>query len=530
MAASDSDQTPTTGRMADFDAMSRQKQAVLAVGTGYGSSAVLMVLGFLITPFILRHIGQGAYGLWAIIGQVIGYIGLTDMGVGAALMTYASRSLRSSQVDELNRLSSTALMIQTALGLLGLTIALSIAPFLSRMIDTGGIDPRVLAAVVGLVALGWFVKTSLNAFDQLLVAHQRLHVNYLIGLASQLLRIVLVLILLTLGSGLVGLAIAALAANLVFVLMTVRRLKRLAPDLVIHARHFEPSIARELLGFSLWGMVGRFAATVIYNTDNLIIGALLGAPAVTVYVLTRRLPEVLRLNIYRIGNALRPGIGDLAGSRDEVVLRRTYMSAARVYLFLAAVGGVVIGFASRRVVTLWVGASNYGGDLLVWISVASVAVLSLFHISSVILVADLQVKLVSRTRLIEAVLNVFLSVTLIRLGWGLVGVAAGTLIANAVTSALLVPFHAMKKIGLGLFDFVRFVVLGPVTSGLAIAFVCWTLGRIEILGRTTWPSTLSYLAITGLFSGLLLFAFGVESDQRRRLLGMLSPRLGEPPT
>ena len=301
--------------MTDFGSISRQKQAVLAVGTGYGTSVVLMALSFLITPFILRHIGQGAYGLWAIIGQVVGYIGLTDMGVGAALMTYASRSLRNSQAEELNQLSSTALIIQAALGLLGLVIALSVAPFLSRMIDTGGVDPRVLVVAVGLVALGWFVKTSLNTFDQLLVAHQRLHVNYLIGLASQLLRIVLVLILLTLGSGLVGLAIAALAANIVFVWLTVIKLKRLAPELSIRPRHFEPKLARELLKFSSWGMVGRFAATVIYNTDNLIVGVFLGAPAVTVYVCSRRLPEFLRQNIYRIGNALRPGVGDLRGAK-----------------------------------------------------------------------------------------------------------------------------------------------------------------------------------------------------------------------
>ena len=86
---------------------------------------------------------------------------------------------------------------------------------------------------------------------------------------------------------------------------------------------------------------------------------------------------------------------------------------------------MIIGFASRRIVTLWVGASNYGGDLLVWITVASVVVLSLFHISSIILVADLQVKVVSSTRLIEAILNVGLSVSLIRMGLGLAGVARG---------------------------------------------------------------------------------------------------------
>jgi len=512
--------------MTDFGSISRQKQAVLAVGTGYGTSAVLMALSFLITPFILRHIGQGAYGLWAIIGQVVGYIGLTDMGVGAALMTYASRSLRNSQAEELNQLSSTALIIQAALGLLGLVIALSVAPFLSRMIDTGGVDARVLVVAVGLVALGWFVKTSLNTFDQLLVAHQRLHVNYLIGLASQLLRIVLVLILLTLGSGLVGLAIAALAANIVFVWLTVIKLKRLAPELSIRPRHFEPKLARELLKFSSWGMVGRFAATVIYNTDNLIVGVFLGAPAVTVYVLSRRLPDLLRQNIYRIGNALRPGVGDLAGGKDDVILRRTYASAARLYLFIAIVGGVIIGFASRRIVTLWVGASNYGGDLLVWIMVASVVVLSLFHISSIILVADLQVKVVSSTRLIEAILNVGLSVSLIRMGLGLAGVAAGTLIASALTSALVIPFYAGRRVGLGMAGFTRSVILGPATGGLAIASVCWALGRVELVGRTTWPSTLLYLAIAGAFAGFLMLSFGVEADQRRRLLALLKPRWG----
>lgn len=505
-------------------AVSRQRQAVIAAGAGYGTSVILMVLGFVITPFVLRHLGQGTYGVWAIIGQVIGYVGLSDMGVGSALMAYASRMLRTSHPNELSELSSTALVIQFGLGTVGLLFALALAPFLDRLIDTGGVDTRVIVISVGFLALAWFVKTSLNTYDQLLVAHQMLHVNYLVGFASQLFRLALVVVLLTLGAGLIGMALAAFLSNVFLVVVIIRKLRTIAPKIVIHPRHFKQRFARKLLSFSLWGMVGRFSATVIYNTDNLVVGAFLGAPAVTVYVLSRRLPEVLRQNIYRIGNALRPGLGDVSGSHDAIVLRRTFLSAARTYVFIAIVGGVIIGWTSRRFVSLWVGSSNYGGDLLVWITVASTVTLSLFHISSVVLVSGLRVKVVSTVRLAEAILNIGLSIMLVRLGFGLVGVAAGTLIANVLTSAVLIPIQAIKQVGLDVKDFARSVIVGPVAGGVATALGCWVLGRIDVLGRETWASTLAFLAIMGVLAGFLLLFYGIEAESRKRLVGVLLRR------
>ena len=50
--------------------------------------AVGLVTTFLLTPYILRHIGQSGFGLWALVGSVVAYGGLLDLGIGAAVVKF----------------------------------------------------------------------------------------------------------------------------------------------------------------------------------------------------------------------------------------------------------------------------------------------------------------------------------------------------------------------------------------------------------------------------------------------------------
>src|SRR5689334_20090413 len=63
----------------------RTKRFIAGAGAGYAYQLVVMVVGLWFTPFLLRHLGQHDYGLWAVGMQILGYLLLLDMGVVALL-------------------------------------------------------------------------------------------------------------------------------------------------------------------------------------------------------------------------------------------------------------------------------------------------------------------------------------------------------------------------------------------------------------------------------------------------------------
>src|SRR5579862_1443532 len=65
--------------------MSRTIRFLGGVWLGYLYQGLVMLVGFWLTPFLLRHIGQHDYGLWLLGLQLLSYLMLTDFGVIALL-------------------------------------------------------------------------------------------------------------------------------------------------------------------------------------------------------------------------------------------------------------------------------------------------------------------------------------------------------------------------------------------------------------------------------------------------------------
>ena len=65
--------------------MSRTRRILGGTTFGYLHQAAIVLVGLWLTPFLLRQVGQHEYGLWLVVGQLLGYLTLLDLGVLAIL-------------------------------------------------------------------------------------------------------------------------------------------------------------------------------------------------------------------------------------------------------------------------------------------------------------------------------------------------------------------------------------------------------------------------------------------------------------
>jgi len=79
--------------------------------TNYLRFFVTGVLGFVLTPLMVRLLGDGPYGLWVTIFSVTGYFGLFDQGIRPSLVRYVSRDHTRGDQDGLSRTLSSALAL-----------------------------------------------------------------------------------------------------------------------------------------------------------------------------------------------------------------------------------------------------------------------------------------------------------------------------------------------------------------------------------------------------------------------------------
>jgi len=115
-----------------------KRQIVKNVSSNWFSLGINVVVGFLLTPFILHRLGDTANGLWIMIGFVTGYYGLFDLGIRSSIVRYVSKFTATGDREELAKLINTSLfegrtrrMLRVAVGESGHRL-----PYYFRMINS----------------------------------------------------------------------------------------------------------------------------------------------------------------------------------------------------------------------------------------------------------------------------------------------------------------------------------------------------------------------------------------------------------
>ena len=84
--------------------------------TGLLALATNVVVGFLMMPFIVNHIGLTGFGIWMLVNTLVGYMGLLDVGLGPTLVKKSAELLATKDVQALNRIISIFFVLYLLIG------------------------------------------------------------------------------------------------------------------------------------------------------------------------------------------------------------------------------------------------------------------------------------------------------------------------------------------------------------------------------------------------------------------------------
>ena len=431
--------TPAAG-----DGSGRVRRSVGTWITGLGATAAVALAGFIATPLLVRWLGDSAWGAWTVVGEWLGYLGISQLafGPGAASIFL----LRAHSAGTPGALTAMArrwfrLYCWAAVGLLPAGLAL--AWWAPQVLHPGPALARSLQWAVGIAAVGSVVVTPALLLRNVLDAAQR---GYLVrgALLAQSLTITgLSLLWVAWGWGLVGMAAATVCGLLLGAGLWAWAARRWLPG-------WRSTAAAEVSLGQIWHYNWPLIVAMLGNqinvlTDNTVVGLTLGAAAVTGFALTQTLPLLAGNHLADIGGVSWAALGDLRARGDARFATRVIELSSTV-LGMAVVLMATIGVVTPAFVQQWVGAQHFAGAALSWATVATMVVFSFicFFAWLVDTQGDTRRRLGAST--IGSALNLGLSLVLVR-HWGVAGVAVGTLVAYLATDAWYLPYLVSRQYG-----------------------------------------------------------------------------------
>jgi O-antigen/teichoic acid export membrane protein len=481
------------------------------VSTRYLAIALDALIGLMLLPFNVRHLGQSAYGLWMLTASMTTYFSVLDLGFGGSIVKFIAYYRAKRDARGLNEIASTLFGIFTVVGCVAYTVFLLLAFNIRHVVNITpdqNATARALMLVIGVyVSLGF----PFSIFGGVINGFQRYDLNNIVGIASSVVVAIANVTMLLAGCTLVQLVTVTTGIRILTYFVYRLNAYHVFPLLRIRPSLFLWSRVRELTSFSVYVSIIDWANKLNYSIDAVVIGAFLSPAAVAIWTVPQRLAEMVQRLTNQLNGVLFPVVVDSdAGDKPER-LRAIFIQGTRLSLVSVVPLASSLVLLAAPLIHAWVGPKFEESILVAQILILVSAVRVGNSTATTVLKGAGQHRLLAFSNAGAALSNVALSLLWIR-HYGLLGQAFGTFVPVVFTSMFILWPAACRRVGIGpmrAFQQAVWPALWPVL----------VMAAVTIPFRDAMPQRLfdvALVAAVGSATYLAVFlAFAVKREERR---------------
>ncbi len=457
-----------------------------------------IAVGLVVVPILVSGLGRALYGVWEMLGRLVGYMSAGDGRPIQALHLVVANLQSSDDGAAKRRYVGGAVVVW----LLFLPVILGAGTLLVWLAPT---ITKAAPPLYALIRLTCGLLTVALLFGNLASLPESVLRGMNLGYKRMGLQAGLEVVggALVAGGIYAGLGmVGAAGAQIVFAGLTGLCfwwvVRKYVPWFGI-ARPTRADI-RALLRLSLWCSAGEAVAKLLLASDVIILGIVLSPVTVTAYVLTGYAARMaVNVHVLAAGGAL-PGIAGVIGERQYVKAARLRRELLAVTWLFATTVGATILLWNRSFLGLWVGPQNYAGP---WINLLIVLIMTqtaFIRSDSYVIDATLQ----PRQRVIVSAWAAGLTIglaTALTMRFGMVGLCAGVF-AGRLMQSIAYPYLVHACLGAP-----RASLRALARPGLAMSLLfaaCAYLGdRILVRHWIGWAGGVTATAVAMLAVALL---------------------------
>jgi O-antigen/teichoic acid export membrane protein len=478
----------------------------------WGSLIIGVLVSFVLTPLMIRGLGQYYYGMWILVMSVSDQYGLLDLGMTAALSRFAGYFKGSKERGALDEIFSLSFLLTLAAAILICGVTVCLAPFLPSFFGVAESDRTTFIRLILLLG----VTTAVAFPERMLAAYlrgiQRFDLFNAAATGSTVVRAVLIGLALSLGFKVLVIAVITLTMGAVSFAAHYALVRRADPGLRIHYRNVTRARLREMFGFSIYAFIASLGMRLINRLDPIVIGRILSVGLIAPFNVASRLTDYFIGVFAGVYGPILSAMSELDGAAKWEELRALFLRSSRFTCLLSCLMATVLIVDGRSLLNVWLGSSGLDLEITYQVLVILTLCYAAYQVqlpSRCVIYARARHQLLAWLTLGEGVLHLGLSVYLGR-RYGLIGIALATMIPGMIHQLLIVPYYALRVIDM---PFRRYLngLWRPVLACALFVGLC----TVEIKA----PASLIGIAVVGMCRvvvfGLLAYSVGVTSDERR---------------
>lgn len=340
-------------------------------------TVIAMITGLIMMPLMIRILGEDLYGIWIVIGSIVGSLYLFDIGMAASVTRFVSYALSQNDRQRATQIVSTAFSIYSALALLILLTSVGIA-LASSLIVKHPENEQLVQILILIVGLNVAVEFPFKSYAGIAGYHLRQDLLSYSRIFFKIVSTLIVVYLLFAGYQLIAIALVQLVSSFLtnFVFRYVARY--LEPEVTVDFRSVDKATIREIFGFSAWTFLMDLSRLLKERGDVWLVAAFTSPAVLTVYYVGVRLVDYANQLLQKAFGFTLPIYTEAVAQQDEAALKQKVVMFLRLNTIVAGLmlsGAILFG---HDVIRVWMGPKFNADDAYIVLVILLMGRLTVF--------------------------------------------------------------------------------------------------------------------------------------------------------
>jgi len=461
--------------MEDYKNKSQIKKNILFNILLFGMNAVI---GIIIPPFLIKHLGVEVYGVIPIATSVTSFMLLFTISINGALSRFFSIDLYVSE-KKVSQTFNTAFFTMVVVVIVLLPVSMIFSFNVEHVLNIPAHVVKESHLLFFLVFMSFFFNTFSSVFNSVAYVKNRIDLRNISVIIEKLVQLILLILLFSFNFIQIQVyGIAVFISTLLACIYSYVVFKRLVPFIKITPEDFSCASFKEMLTLGVWLIVNQIGVLMFLQTEVLIINYIKGPALSGVYAALIQWSLLIRAITGVLSGVTGPLILNLYALKDRNALNElTKFSIKLIGIFTTCIVAVLIYFSSD-ILYLWLGA-----DFVQYKYVFMWIVFHLgFNLSSSPIanlnIAFNKVCLPGIVTLLTGVSNIILGIVFLKYtDLGLMGVALSGCFFLTLKNFVFTPVYAAKIMKINYFSYYK-----PIMPTILITVFILFLSYV-------WPSS-----------------------------------------
>ena len=404
------------------------------------------VVGLLYTPYMLRMMGQSEFGLYSLVGSVVAYLTILDLGFGNAIIRYTAKFRAEGKTDEQYSMFGMFIVLYSFIALLALAAGLALYFNVEAIFGNAmSADELGKARILMLLMVFNLVFTfPFSIFGSIITAYEDFIFQKVVQIVRIVLNTLLMVLLLKFGYRAIGMVVLITIFNVASQLVNFWYCKyRIKVKFYFHK--FKWGFLREVAMYSFFIFLNAIIDKIYWSTGQIVLGAFVSTAAVAIFAVGIQLENMYMNFSTAISGVFLPRVTAMTTyDQSNKAISDLFIRTGRIqYIIMAFIltGFIVFG---KQFVILWAGpnyADVYTISLLFFIPLT---VPLIQNLGITILQARNNVQFRALLYIVIAILSLGLQLLVVK-KYGGIGCAAAICIAIVIGHIIVMNIYYYKK-------------------------------------------------------------------------------------